>query len=105
RARPRRRARHAPLVAAADAVQVAAPLLWPVLAGAGGLTLLAGGAAAALWGGRWPGMSERYERKGRETSVRTGAAGGERAMWDAIDLGADPTVDHADHADPGRDGC
>ncbi|MFF4987104.1 Trp biosynthesis-associated membrane protein [Streptosporangium saharense] len=94
-------AEHAPLVAAADAVQVAAPLLWPVLAGVGGLTLLAGGVAATLWGGHWPGMSERYERRGRETPVRAGAAGSERAMWDAIDLGADPTVDHAD---PRQDG-
>ncbi|MEV8631498.1 Trp biosynthesis-associated membrane protein [Streptosporangium sp. NPDC051023] len=91
-------AEHAPMAAkATDVVQIAAPLVWPVLAGAGGLLLLAGGVVAALRGGRWPGMSERYDRQGpgREGAARASAGGAQtdRELWDAIDLGADPTAD------------
>ncbi|WP_432932560.1 Trp biosynthesis-associated membrane protein [Microbispora sp. CA-135349] len=67
---------------------------WPVLAAAGGLVLAGAGAAAAVLSPRWPGMSSRYERgTGR---AETGGAGrvkdADRAMWDAIDEGDDPTV-------------
>ncbi|MER7206118.1 Trp biosynthesis-associated membrane protein [Streptosporangium sp. NPDC000239] len=113
---------HAPMAAAAETARATGHLLWPVLAGAGGLVLLAGGAVAALWSVNWPGMSERYERRGAargsEALTRAGASGSGRAMWDAIDLGADPTADPATDsptdsatdstaepaADPGRDG-
>ncbi|GII02488.1 TIGR02234 family membrane protein [Planobispora takensis] len=69
---------------------------WPAVAAAGGLLLLAAGAVAALRGHRWPGMSDRYDRT---ESSSGGAASGpaqgpvsERALWDAIDRGADPTA-------------
>jgi uncharacterized membrane protein (TIGR02234 family) len=82
--------------------------LWPAVAAVGGLILLAGGALAVVRGGRWPGMSGRYDRPsaGRTASKRapgtqgtqSGPATGDRALWDAIDKGADPTLDPADPA-------
>ncbi|GAA3426402.1 Trp biosynthesis-associated membrane protein [Streptosporangium sandarakinum] len=78
---------------------VAAVPAWPVVAGVGGLVLLAGGVVAAVKGGAWPGMSDRYERSGG--AGRAAARGtGERALWDAIDRGADPTVDPETPDDP-----
>ncbi|WP_169944932.1 Trp biosynthesis-associated membrane protein [Microbispora sp. H11081] len=68
--------------------------VWPVLAAAGGIVLAVAGVAAAFLGASWPGMSSRYERG-------TGHAGSggtarvkdpDRAMWDAIDEGDDPTA-------------
>ncbi|WP_182904733.1 Trp biosynthesis-associated membrane protein [Microbispora sp. H13382] len=67
---------------------------WPVLAAAGGIVLAGAGAAAAVLSARWPGMSGRYDRG----TGRAGAGGtarvkdADRAMWDAIDEGDDPTV-------------
>ncbi|WP_329424442.1 TIGR02234 family membrane protein [Streptosporangium sp. NBC_01495] len=87
-------------MSAGTAPQVTSAVVWPLLASAGGLLLLAGGVAAILRGGRWPGMSGRYDRQG----AGPGGAGGpapapaesapsERALWDAIDEGTDPTAD------------
>lgn len=76
---------------------VAESRLWPLAAVAGGLVMIGGGAVAAVKGGHWPGMSSRYDRPGGGS--RTGGGGrsavpsGERAMWDAIDEGIDPTRD------------
>ncbi|WP_061300258.1 Trp biosynthesis-associated membrane protein [Herbidospora cretacea] len=67
------------------AVQVT---VWPWLTGAGGVLLIGGGLWAAVAGGRWPGMSSRYDRTGRDG--RDGPPT-ERSMWDAIDRGDDPT--------------
>ncbi|GAA3082873.1 Trp biosynthesis-associated membrane protein [Streptosporangium carneum] len=96
-------AEHAPMAAGTtDVVRIANALAWPLTAGAGGLLLLAGGVVAAVVGGRWPGMSERYDRHGHgaEAAGRAPARGAptDRALWDAIDLGADPTADPT--ADP-----
>lgn len=74
---------------------------WPLVAVAGGLVLIGGGAVVAVRGGRWPGMSSRYDRPGGGSRTEGGpgdrsARGrrtGERAMWDAIDEGIDPTRD------------
>ncbi|WP_440097881.1 Trp biosynthesis-associated membrane protein [Streptosporangium sp. H16] len=79
--------------------QVAPAVVWPILASAGGLLLLAGGVAVILRGGRWPGMSGRYDRQGPGpggTANRPAPAEralGERALWDALDEGTDPTAD------------
>jgi Tryptophan-associated transmembrane protein (Trp_oprn_chp). len=86
------------LSAAGDATWRAAAA-WPVLAAAGGLVLVAGGAFAAARAGRWPGMSDRYERRGggrggrAVPAARTAGPGRERELWDAIDQGDDPTAD------------
>ncbi|MFF5204510.1 Trp biosynthesis-associated membrane protein [Streptosporangium sp. NPDC000396] len=81
-------------------LHAASAVAWPVTAVAGGLFLLAGGVVAALRGGGWPGMSDRYDRpgpgSGGESRTTAGSAPTERALWDAIDLGTDPTVDPDD---------
>ncbi|MFI6450638.1 Trp biosynthesis-associated membrane protein [Streptosporangium amethystogenes] len=70
--------------------RVASAVVWPIVASAGGLLLLAGGVTALLRGGRWPGMSDRYNRRG---SAPVESAPSERALWDALDEGTDPTID------------
>lgn len=68
--------------------------VWPLLTAAGGLVLAGAGVAAAILSVRWPGMSSRYERG----AGRAGTGGtarvkdADRAMWDAIDEGEDPTA-------------
>jgi uncharacterized membrane protein (TIGR02234 family) len=75
---------------------VSAAWAWPAITVAGGLVLLAAGVLAVARGGRWPGMSARYDRPrpssggGSEPPAeRPGAA--ERSLWDALDRGVDPT--------------
>ncbi|MEV3979991.1 TIGR02234 family membrane protein [Nonomuraea sp. NPDC049758] len=75
---------------------------WPVVAGLGALLLLAGGVLAAVRGGRWAGMSSRYDRAADATDERAGDGAGvvaatarrgheDRELWDALDRGDDPT--------------
>ncbi|MGW2154143.1 TIGR02234 family membrane protein [Nonomuraea sp. NPDC001699] len=79
---------------------------WPVVAGLGAFLLLAGGVLAVVRGGRWTGMSGRYERaaatSGDGTGDRADDRGGavaasarrahdDRELWDALDRGDDPT--------------
>ncbi|MGW2222707.1 Trp biosynthesis-associated membrane protein [Nonomuraea sp. NPDC001684] len=75
---------------------------WPVVAGLGALLLLAGGVLAAVRGGRWAGMSSRYDRAADATDERAGGRPGavaatarrgheDRELWDALDRGDDPT--------------
>ncbi|PRX98523.1 Trp biosynthesis-associated membrane protein [Allonocardiopsis opalescens] len=74
---------------------VAAAPLWPWLAFAGALLLVAAGLATLLRGGAWPAMGSRYDHPG--ASGRTGPAGAAEAaddparLWDALDHGVDPT--------------
>ncbi|MCC5575560.1 TIGR02234 family membrane protein [Microtetraspora sp. AC03309] len=76
---------------------------WPWAGVAGGVLLALGGVAAVLLGGGWPGMSGKYERRSGDAG-RTGAGRprrevtGDRALWDAIDEGADPTLDPDDRS-------
>jgi uncharacterized membrane protein (TIGR02234 family) len=77
---------------------------WPALTVLGGVVLLAGGVVAALRGGRWTGMSSRYDRQGSTTggSEARGAPPGpasDRELWDALDRGTDPTTDPTTDAD------
>ncbi|WP_283133543.1 Trp biosynthesis-associated membrane protein [Rhizohabitans arisaemae] len=60
---------------------------WPYLAVAGGVLIAFAGIHAVLRAGTWPGMSARYDRSPSE-----GPASG-AGLWDALDRGADPTVD------------
>ncbi|GAA3807037.1 hypothetical protein GCM10022226_28950 [Sphaerisporangium flaviroseum] len=81
---------------------------WPGAAAAGGLVLAVAGLVAVARGNRWPGMSDRYERTGspggeagvppKARAERPGQA--ERALWDALDRGVDPTEGRA--GDAGR---
>ncbi|WP_327583120.1 Trp biosynthesis-associated membrane protein [Nonomuraea sp. NBC_00507] len=69
--------------------------LWPVVAGAGAALMIAGGVVAIARGGRWAGMSARYERGGAragQSGVSSAApAHDDKALWDALDRGDDPT--------------
>ncbi|NBE98177.1 hypothetical protein FE391_31650 [Nonomuraea sp. KC401] len=64
--------------------------LWPAVTAAGAILVTAGGVLAVLRGGRWAGMSARYDRAAGEPSARVSD---DRALWDALDRGDDPT-DH-----------
>jgi hypothetical protein len=73
-------------VAEPDAA-VTARGLWPVLAVAAGVDLVVVGVLALLHGGRWQGMSRRYERP-------DGVASPEPSdLWRRLDRGEDPTTD------------
>ncbi|RVX39561.1 putative membrane protein (TIGR02234 family) [Nonomuraea polychroma] len=65
--------------------------LWPVVAGAGAALLIAGGIVAIVRGGRWAGMSSRYERGGASAGKDAAPAQDDKALWDALDRGDDPT--------------
>jgi uncharacterized membrane protein (TIGR02234 family) len=60
--------------------------LWPSVAALGAALVLAGGGAAVVRGRSWGGMSARYRREAGPEEVK-----GERALWDAMDRGDDPT--------------
>ncbi|MCG5212464.1 Trp biosynthesis-associated membrane protein [Streptosporangium sp. KLBMP 9127] len=67
--------------------------LWPGATIAGGLVLVVAGVAALLRGGRWSGMSDRYDSPAGRSRTPAGTPRSERAMWDAIDGGDDPTTE------------
>lgn len=79
---------------AVQAVQPAAV----ALAVAGGLLVGAAGLAVVVRGPGWPGMGTRYERggwaaeRGSTSGQPHSAEQGERATWDALDRGEDPTL-------------
>jgi uncharacterized membrane protein (TIGR02234 family) len=61
----------------------------PVVMGVGGAAVAAAGVLLAVLGPRWPSMSPRYERR---AATRPASGSSERAAWDALDRGEDPTV-------------
>ncbi|TMR09995.1 hypothetical protein ETD86_41240 [Nonomuraea turkmeniaca] len=63
--------------------------LWPVVAGAGAALMISGGVVAVVRGGRWAGMSARYERSAGKDDATP--AQDDKALWDALDRGDDPT--------------
>ncbi|BCY06670.1 Trp biosynthesis-associated membrane protein [Actinoplanes sp. L3-i22] len=69
---------------------------WPVACVLGGVAVAAGGFLAARHGHRWAAMSSRYERTPATAAVRRESSELEpadnRAAWDALDRGDDPTV-------------
>jgi uncharacterized membrane protein (TIGR02234 family) len=79
-------ARREPMAAAA-AGAAAEIAFWPCLTIAGALVLAVAGVIAVARGGGWPGMSDRYEREGTARPVNQ-----ERALWEAMDRGEDPTA-------------
>ncbi|GAA4226444.1 putative membrane protein (TIGR02234 family) [Streptosporangium album] len=90
-------------MAETGALHAAPVAVWPLVAAVGGLLLVGGGVVAALRGAGWPGMSDRYDRRGPGSAGRTGGGvQSERALWDAIDLGDDPTVGPDDTVEPDK---
>ncbi|TMR89508.1 Trp biosynthesis-associated membrane protein [Nonomuraea basaltis] len=81
-------AEHNALRGAAGLAYEIAPL-WPVVAAAGAALMIAGGAFAIVRGGRWTGMSARYERSAGDGGAAR--ADDDKALWDALDRGDDPT--------------
>ncbi|WP_432977022.1 Trp biosynthesis-associated membrane protein [Dactylosporangium sp. CA-233914] len=77
----------ASLVTLGDGVTVA----WPLLSALGGLLVLAAGIVAVRVGGRWPGMSARYERS-QGPAEKPGKPASQAELWDALDRGEDPTT-------------
>ncbi|MEV0390876.1 TIGR02234 family membrane protein [Nonomuraea sp. NPDC050643] len=78
--------------------------LWPAVAGAGAVLMIAGGVLAVARGTAWAGMSARYERDAPRPGAKAdsqahtqadtqadGQARDDRALWDALDRGDDPT--------------
>jgi uncharacterized membrane protein (TIGR02234 family) len=62
--------------------------LWPALSWVGAALMAVGGLIVVARGGRWPGTSGRYER---DPARRAPGTTGDRALWDALDRGDDPT--------------
>jgi uncharacterized membrane protein (TIGR02234 family) len=61
----------------------------PVVMAAGGAAVAASGMLLTGLGARWPSMGARYERR---AATRPASETSERAAWDALDRGEDPTV-------------
>ncbi|GIF11967.1 Trp biosynthesis-associated membrane protein [Actinoplanes teichomyceticus] len=74
--------------------------LWPAACVLGGVAIAAGGMLAARHGHRWAAMSARYERAPAARPASAPAArpasavepADNRAAWDALDRGDDPTA-------------
>ncbi|WIM98177.1 Trp biosynthesis-associated membrane protein [Actinoplanes oblitus] len=65
-------------------------LLWPVAAVLGGAAVALGGVLTVRHGHEWAAMSARYERQPRSDAEP--APADNRAAWDALDRGDDPTA-------------
>ena len=72
-----------------------APTPWPWLCLAGGVLLVATGMLVALRGRRWAEMSRRYDAPAARAPDPSPEAG-ERAAWEALDRGEDPTATEDD---------
>jgi uncharacterized membrane protein (TIGR02234 family) len=86
-------AREAVAVVLADSPS---PTAWAALCLVGGVVLLAAGVLAAVRGRRWAVLSRRYEpptdhQPAAEPATSTESS--ERAAWEALDRGEDPTRD------------
>ncbi len=64
---------------------------WPVVSGAGAVLMIAGGAVAVVRAGAWAGMSARYDREKSPPAGAQAQVADDRALWDALDRGDDPT--------------
>ena len=66
---------------------------WPWLAAVAGLLVALAGLLVAVRGGRWQGMSRRYQAPSGLPADATSADGsGDLALWKALDRGDDPTA-------------
>ncbi|MFI7597808.1 Trp biosynthesis-associated membrane protein [Actinoplanes sp. NPDC049681] len=67
--------------------------VWPIVCALGGVLVVAGGWQAARHGHEWPGMGARYERRPQPTvTAGDDQRADNRAVWDALDRGDDPTA-------------
>ncbi|GAA3658329.1 hypothetical protein GCM10022224_022100 [Nonomuraea antimicrobica] len=80
---------------AADLPWEAMPL-WPSVSAVGAVLVLAGGIVAVVRGGRWSGMSARYDRGASPSAEAATQVSDDRALWDALDRGDDPTDSRRD---------
>lgn len=65
--------------------------LWPVVAAAGAVLMTAGGIVAIVRASRWAGMSARYDRDAGPATDTSAQVSDDKALWDALDRGDDPT--------------
>jgi len=73
----------------------------PVLGVLGGLLMLAAGLLAARWAAVLPRMGARYDAPSGRSASRPPPADPDRALWEALDDGRDPTREPA-HDPPGE---
>jgi uncharacterized membrane protein (TIGR02234 family) len=88
---------HAFLASRADLSAVVS-YAWPWVSAAGGVLLALAGVITLVRGGRWPGMSARYDSaNAAPKKVRDDPAG----LWKSLDRGEDPTREDppAEHVD------
>jgi uncharacterized membrane protein (TIGR02234 family) len=94
RARDLVRDKH-PSAASTTAVpSVTTHAVWPILTVVCGCVVLLAGVLVAAFGGRWTGMSIRYESPAAQADPEEAArrrARADAAMWTALDRGDDPT--------------
>lgn len=75
--------------------RIAAPAFsgWPWVASGGAVLLVLGGGLTAVRGRSWSGLGASYEAPGGRTPAAERAApAGDKAVWDALDRGDDPTA-------------
>jgi uncharacterized membrane protein (TIGR02234 family) len=77
------------LSASAGHTVVSSTWAGPAVTAAGAGLIAVAGLALAVAGPVWPSMGARYERP---APARPRTASGERAAWDALDRGEDPTI-------------
>lgn len=68
---------------------------WWAVSLAGGSLLVVAGVLTLVRGGRWPGMSARYDRSGARAPAGVAAAPPDddpAALWKSLDRGEDPTL-------------
>ena len=73
-------------ISSSSTVHVTVNTVWPVLTVLAAALVVVAGVLVVIYGGRWSSMSNRYEAPGAQP------AGGEEAMWTALDRGDDPTT-------------
>jgi uncharacterized membrane protein (TIGR02234 family) len=65
---------------------------WWAVSLAGGVLLAAAGLLTVVRGGRWPGMSARYDPSGGRAGTADPAAPDPAHLWKSLDRGEDPTA-------------
>jgi uncharacterized membrane protein (TIGR02234 family) len=86
-------ASHAIVIAGSSGQAIMAGVPWPAAAVGGAVAIVLAGLATVWRGPRWPVMSARFDRPGKEQSQRPGQrATDSAAMWESLNHDLDPTV-------------